>query len=42
VTVIQAVMPAATDTPMFPHTPFHAMVRPRLIAVSITIGMPTG
>ena len=40
--MISAVMPLAIETPTFPKTPFHDMVRARLTAVSISIGRPTG
>jgi hypothetical protein len=37
-----AVMPAASEMPRLPHTPLNAMVRPRWVALSITIAVPTG
>jgi hypothetical protein len=37
-----AVMPAASATPRFPHTPLNAIERPREVACSISIAVPTG
>jgi hypothetical protein len=36
-----AVTPAASEMPMLPQTPLNAMVRPRWVAASITIAVPT-
>ena len=40
--VSAAVTPAASDTPRLPHTPLNASVRPRWVAVSMIIAVPTG
>ena len=37
-----AVMPAASATPRLPHTPLKASERPREVACSISIAVPTG
>ena len=37
-----AVMPAASEIPRLPQTPLNAMVRPRWVALSITMAVPTG
>ena len=37
-----AVMPAASATPRLPHTPLNAIERPRVVACSISIAVPTG
>ena len=39
---ITAVQPLAIDTPILPQMPLNAIVRPRTIAASTTIGVPTG
>ena len=40
--VSAAVMPAASETPRLPQTPLNAMVRPRWVAFSRIIAVPTG
>src|SRR5271155_3812411 len=42
VAVRSAVTPAASEIPILPHTPLKATVRPRWVALSITIAVPTG
>ncbi len=37
-----AVIPAATETPRLPQTPLNASARPRWLASSTTIAVPTG
>ena len=37
-----AVMPAASETPRLPQTPLNASERPRWVAVSMSIAVPTG
>jgi hypothetical protein len=39
---MKAVMPAASATPILPHTPLKASVRPRAFEASISMDMPTG
>ena len=40
--VSAAVIPAASDTPRLPQTPLNASVRPRWVALSMTMAVPTG
>ena len=40
--VSAAVMPAASETPRLPQTPLNASVRPRWVAFSMIIAVPTG
>ena len=35
-------MPAASETPRLPQTPLNASERPRWVAVSMSIAVPTG
>ena len=42
IAVNAAVMPAASETPILPQTPLKAIVRPRIVAFSMIIAVPTG